>query len=82
VHWRPLGRARSVDTNGCYLPNLRGEAVYDRMRAQEVDLPEPWPVDVGEVQLGVRQLPQQEVGDALLARGPKYEVGIGEVRGV
>src|SRR5687768_17551780 len=37
------------------------------------------PERVGEVQLGVRELPQQEVADALLAPGADEEVGLRRV---
>jgi len=40
------------------------------------------PVDVDEAELGVRRLPQQEVGEPLLAGGADQEVGIREVAGV
>lgn len=45
-------------------------------RAQEVDVPEAGPVDVGEVQLGVCQLPQQEVGDPDLPRRAEDQVRV------
>ena len=35
-------------------------------RAQEVDLPEGWPVGVAEVELRVRALPEQEAAEPLL----------------
>src|SRR5688500_4817399 len=39
--------------------------------------PEVRPQGFGEVQLGVRELPQEEVGDALLAAGADEKVGLG-----
>src|SRR5512136_2854157 len=48
-------------------------------RPEEVNLPEPWPVHIRKVQLGIGQLPEQEIGDSLLARGPENEIGIGHV---
>ena len=40
------------------------------------------PEAVGDEDLGVGDLPEQEVRDALLARGADDEVGVGHVRGV
>src|SRR5690242_3782573 len=46
-------------------------------RAEEVDLAERGPVGVAEVELGVGALPEQETAEALLARGPDDQVGVG-----
>src|SRR5581483_12435358 len=48
-------------------------------RFEEVLAPEVGPQHVGEHQLAVGQLPQQEVGDAELARRADHEVGVGHV---
>nr|GEU28237.1 hypothetical protein [Tanacetum cinerariifolium] len=37
------------------------------------------PVGVGEEQLGVRELPQQEIGNALFAAGADEQVGLGRI---
>ena len=55
---------------------------YDAQRAQEVDPAEVGPVDVAEVELRVRALPEQEAGEPLLAAGADDQVGIGLARGV
>src|SRR3954452_2673664 len=44
--------------------------------AQEVDPAEVGPVDVGEVELRVRGLPEQEAGQPLLAAGADDEVRV------
>src|ERR1700728_2827726 len=46
-------------------------------RAQQIDAPEAWPVHVAEVKLGGGGLPEQEVGQPLLAAGPDDEVRVG-----
>ena len=50
--------------------------------AQEVDPAELGPVDLAEVVLAVRGLPQQEAGQALLPRRSDDEVGVGLTAGV
>ena len=54
-------------------PAVRGDRGVER-RGVEVG-----PQRLGEVELGVRELPQQEVADALLAAGADEEVGLGRV---
>lgn len=39
-------------------------------RAQEIDPPEVWPIDIGEVVLRFRPLPEHEAAESLFARGP------------
>jgi signal transduction histidine kinase len=50
--------------------------------AQEVDVPEVGPVGVAEIELGVRRLPEQEAGEALLSAGPDDQVGVRLAAGV
>src|SRR5512134_174367 len=54
-------------------PAVRGERFFER-RGIEVG-----PQRLGEVELGVGELPQQEVADALLAAGADEEVRLGRV---
>ncbi len=49
---------------------------------EEMDAAEVGPEAVGDEDLGVGDLPEEEVGDALLAGGADDEVGVGHVRGV
>src|SRR5262249_9197915 len=51
-------------------------------RTQGVDVPEVRPVDVTEVELRVRRLPQQETGETLLAAGTDDQVRVGLTLGV
>src|SRR3712207_7661706 len=51
-------------------------------RPQEVDAAEVGPVDVGEVELRVRGLPEQEAREPLLPAGADDQVGIGLATGV
>ena len=37
------------------------------------------PQDVGEIELGIRRLPEEEVAEPKFARGADNEVGIGNV---
>src|SRR5690606_8903222 len=48
-------------------------------RAVERDDVEVGPERVGEIQLGVGELPQQEITDALLAAGADEQIGLGRV---
>ena len=48
-------------------------------RVEEVLAAEVGPQHVGEDELAVGQLPQQEVGDAVLARRADHEVGVGHL---
>jgi hypothetical protein len=48
--------------------------------SEEVDLTESRPIGVAEVELRVGALPEQEVGQPLLAAGSDDHVGIGEAR--
>ena len=48
-------------------------------RVEEVLAAEVGPQHVGEHQLAVGELPQQEVRDAVLTRGADHQVGIGHV---
>jgi hypothetical protein len=50
---------------------------FDEMQAAEVG-----PEAVGDEDLGVGDLPEKEVGDALLAGGADEEVGVGHAGGV
>src|SRR5712692_3487180 len=43
---------------------------------QEVDLSEPWPVRLAEIELGMRCLPEQEIRQALLAARADHQVRI------
>ena len=49
---------------------------------EEVEAAEVGPEAVGDEDLGVGDLPEEEVGDALLAGGADDEVGVGHVGGV
>ena len=49
---------------------------------EQMDAAKVGPEAVGDEDLGVGDLPEQEVGDALLAAGADDEVGVGHVRGV
>lgn len=49
---------------------------------EQVKAVEVGPEAVGDEDLGVGDLPEEEVGDALLAGGADDEVGVGHVRGV
>ncbi len=49
---------------------------------EQVDAAEVGPKAVGDEDFGVGDLPEEEVGDALLAGGADDEVGVGHVRGV
>ena len=40
------------------------------------------PEAIGDEDLGVGDLPQEEVGDALFARGANDEIGVGHTAGV
>jgi len=48
-------------------------------RGEEVGAAKVGPEDVGEDQLGVGELPQQEVRDPILAGGSHQHVGVGHV---
>ena len=52
-----MGKGRSLQI-GCHFPNRRWRSWYERMARRKSILPEARPVYVGEVQLGVGQLPQ------------------------
>src|SRR5207247_3782821 len=64
-------------------PPLRSEATIPLLEsahgAQEVDLPERRPVNVAEVELAVRALPEQEPREPHLAARSNDQVGIGKV---
>ena len=49
---------------------------------EEMEAAEVGPEAVGDEDLGVGDLPQEEVGDALLAGGADDEVGVGHVSGI
>src|SRR3990172_3622791 len=51
-------------------------------RGEEVIASEVGPQDIREVELGVRRLPEQEIGKPLLTAGPDDQVGIREIRRV
>src|SRR6266851_1587307 len=51
-------------------------------RAQEIDLAEGRPQDVGEIELAMGALPQQEAGEADLAASADDQVGIGQSGGI
>src|ERR1700728_3626474 len=59
---------------------LAGLKVCDGL--EQVNAAEVGPVALGDEDFGVGDLPEQEVGDAQLARGTDQQVGIGHVRGV
>ena len=61
-------------------PKRRSRCRYQRERGVEGGGVEVRPQQVGEVQLGVRELPEQEVGDALLAAGADEQVRLRRVR--
>src|SRR5689334_11743252 len=54
-------------------PLVRRDRLAERLGA------EIGPERLGEVELGVGELPEQEVGDALLAAGADEEVGLGRI---
>ncbi len=56
---------------------LVGGDGFEEMEAAEVG-----PEAIGDEDLGVGDLPEEEVGDALLAGGADDEVGVGHVAGV
>ena len=49
---------------------------------QQIGAPEVGPQSVRDVQLGVRDLPEQEIADAHFTRGPDQKIGIGKARRV
>src|SRR5690606_2046798 len=76
----------SSDTEGCGRTRSDAEAAVPggvvAQRSQEVDTTELRPVGLGEPDLRVGRLPQQEAGETLFARRPDDEVGVGLPRGV
>ena len=62
-------------------PKRRSRPLVLADRFEEVLAPEVGPQHVGEHELAVGQLPQQEVRDAVLARRADHEVGVGHRRG-
>src|SRR5579862_5199726 len=53
-----------------------------RDRPEEVEAGEARPKDVGEIELRVRRLPEQEVRDPLFAARPEDQVGVRQVPGI
>src|SRR5579862_1831511 len=51
--------------------------LIDLQCLDEVWLAKIWPQGIGEVDLGVRALPEEEVGDAHLTAGANQQVGVG-----
>ena len=49
---------------------------------QQIGAPEIRPQRFGDVQLGIGDLPQQEIADAHFAGGPDQKIGIGQAGGV
>src|SRR5208282_81544 len=50
-------------------------------RAEELALAEIGPQSVGEIEFGVGELKEKEIGDAQLSRGSNQQVGIGKPGG-
>src|SRR5579884_2183448 len=65
----------TIQASEAPIPGLKG-----RDRLEEMDLLEVRPVDVGEVQLRVGDLPQEEVAEPLLAPGADQEIRVGQIR--
>src|ERR1700759_808989 len=64
------------DSGGAVAALPRGVQLDGLPEREAVDVR---PEDVGEHHLGVRRLPQHEVGQPLLAGGAPHEVGVGEL---
>ena len=71
-----VGEALAEATEATLAALVSGDG-FEEMKAAEVG-----PEAVGNEDLGVGDLPEEEVGDALLAGGADHEVGVGHVRGV
>jgi hypothetical protein len=71
------GQARGVDPAEAALAALVVEQGRQQGRLIEIG-----PEHIGDVQLGVGQLPEQEVADPLLTAGADQQVGIGLAGGV
>src|SRR5262245_21686623 len=81
VRHDPASQLRSAwsATRGAVAPVAAVELAH---RVAQALLVEVRPQRLGEYQLGVGRLPQQEVGQALLAGGADQQVGIGNVDGL
>ena len=71
-----VGEGFAEATEAAFAALVVGDG-FEEMEAVEVG-----PEAVGDEDLGVGDLPEEEVGDALLAGGADDEVGVGHVRGV
>ena len=64
------------ELTGCRPPNRRSRRAKDVERFGEIFGPEIRPHPFGEIQFGVSALPEQEVGQSLLAAGPDDEIDV------
>src|SRR5258706_13136328 len=67
------GKLLAGASEAAFAPPVRGERRFERGTV------EIGPERVGEVQLGIRELPEQEIADALLAAGANEQVGLGSI---
>src|SRR5262245_36004554 len=77
---RPPGRASRCRAGSAGAAKTAFPALELTEREQQVLFREVRPQDVGEVELGVCELPEQEVADALFPARADEEVGLREVR--
>jgi hypothetical protein len=78
-----LGRARSSDPWSAASASVAAVAfLVAAERAEEVEFAERGPVDVGEVELAVGALPEEEAAEAYLAACADDQVGVGLADGV
>ena len=71
-----VGEGLAEATEAAFAALVGGDG-FEKVEAVEVG-----PEAVGDEDLGVGDLPEEEVGDALLSGGTDDEVGVGHVRGV
>ena len=77
-----LSSPRLADIGYFTAPKRRVASLEVEQRAQQIVAVEVGPQHIGAVELGVGDLPQQEVRDAQLARRADDQIGIGDVGGV
>ena len=75
---RPAPRPAPAPARSCGRSGARAADTIDRR--VERGRVEVRPQQVGEIELGVGELPEQEIADALLAAGADEEIGLGRVR--
>ena len=71
-----VGEGLAETTEAAFAALVGGDG-FEEMEAVEVG-----PEAIGDVDLGVGDLPEEEVGDALLAGGTDDEIGVGHVAGI